>query len=641
MKVLLLSIHLAVGVLGRVPCLIPLLGMLVFTGMGHDAAATPTASTREVSTFSRTRPWVEEPAGKPVIDRGAPGAWDGHAVDNPFLLVDGGLLYCFYEGQDKPFSEGGHERIGMAVSVDGFTWEKGADNPILDVGPEGAWDSVVAKLPAVTRLGTVYYMFYSGRNEHVKQIGLATSRDLLTWEKHEDNPVLRGRQDRWDKLLSTHPAAPIRRDGRFYLLYRGMSDYYRDQGLGVAVSSDLIHWERAQEGPVIAVEEEIASLALCRVGDDYVGIAQAPKRSYWFSKNLLDWQRGEAAPLTGNHVDTLSNPVWFQGRWMVLYEQQDRIRRATQSPTVSFDESLPYALALPDSSPVGAASIREHAVVWHPLREKFYLVADVVTLNSPHHPNTYESELYLWSGPNLRDWTFIGLVVPKGEPGDAYDAHGVASPAGMAYGNGKLYVPFSARRTAKFTGRSIGLAWSSEDPEQIPWTKSPAPISDLPGEDDDPAALSISGDGRLHLFHRSTGEGGYRIVHTASASPEDPTSWPKAVDVTVRPEGVRAQELTGAFEGDGEIQLFVIEQGDAVGGIQVAHLASKEPDVVFQQANPAMRYLAGQPQQLAYGGHFSPVTKDGKLIAAFWTVFQEGQRYGLAGAPVNNERVFP
>jgi hypothetical protein len=287
------------------------------------------------------------------------------------------------------------------------------------------------------------------------------------------------------------------------------------------------------------------------------------------------------------------------------------------------------SVALAPDSPVGEASIREHAVAWHPAKLKYYLVADVIRLNSPHHPNTYDTELHLWASEDLVSWTYIGLAVPKGTPDESYDGYGVASPAGMALVGERLYVPFSARRTAAFTERAIGLAWSGSDPEVVPWTKSAAPVSKCRGEDDDPAVLLIPGDDRLHLYHRTTGEGGYRIVHTASATPQDPGSWPKATDVTRRPAGVRAQELTGAVFLGGAVHLFVIEQGDGVKGVQIAHLSSPEPDEYFQAAQPRARYLQGQPRTTAFGGHFTPVMKDGKLAAASWTVRQGARRYGL------------
>jgi hypothetical protein len=143
----------------------------------------------------------------------------------------------------------------------------------------------------------------------------------------------------------------------------------------------------------------------------------------------------------------------------------------------------------------------------------------------------------------------------------------------------------------------------------------------------------VPGDRRLHLYHRRTGPGGYRIVHTASAGPEDPASWPAAAPVTPRPAEVRAQELTGAVSADGAVHLFVIEHR-VRGGLRIAHLRAEEAAGPFAPADPARRYLSGQPRGLAYGGHITPVVRDGEFRAFFWTVHQEGKRYGLLGHPV-------
>lgn len=299
---------------------------------------------------------------------------------------------------------------------------------------------------------------------------------------------------------------------------------------------------------------------------------------------------------------------------------------------VAFDARTTFRIELTANSPVGEASIREHAIAWHPARRKWYLVADVVPLANPNHPNTYDTELHLWSSPDLSRWTCHGIAVPKGTAGKTYDGYGVASPAGMAFVNGKLYVPFSARKTANFAERGIGLAWCGPDPEKLPWTKTPRAISDLPGEDDDAAVLTIPGDGRLHLYHRRTGPGGYRIAHTASATPEDPASWPAAHDATQRPEGVRAQELTGAVHVDGAVHLFIIEHF-IVGPIRIAHLRSQRPEGPFEPADPSQRYVQQQAERLAYCGHITPVVRGGRFAAFFWTVHQAGKRYGLLGHP--------
>lgn len=272
--------------------------------------------------------WVETPAGRPVIDRGPEGSWDHYAVDNPYVLVDGEELCCFYEAQDKPFEQGGGERVGLAISRDGIHWKKAEENPILDVGPPGAWDSVVAKLPAVTKFDGTYYMFYSGRDGKTKQIGLATSSDRIHWKKLASNPVLASRPDRWDRFLSTYPSPVFVRGDRFFMVYRGMTSLYKNQAVGLAVSENLVDWSRAVDEPVIPVGEDIASLAVARVGGEYVGISQSPSKRFWLSKDLRTWTQGRPVKFTGPRVDTLSNPFLAGGQWCVVYEQQDRIYRA-------------------------------------------------------------------------------------------------------------------------------------------------------------------------------------------------------------------------------------------------------------------------------------------------------------------------
>ena len=285
--------------------------------------------------------WVETPHGKPVIDRGLAGSWEHYAVDNPYVFREGGKYYCFYEAQDKLTSQGGHERIGLAVSDDGIQWRKSDHNPMLDVGADGAWDDVVAKLPAgVIRHDGRYWLFYSGRDSGTKQIGLATADRLDgKWIKAKENPVLRSRPAAWDKLLSTYATPIFELHGAYYLLYRGMQGRYHDQAPGLAVSSDLIRWRRvpeAQRGPLIPVTEEIGSLAVVWVNGRFVGISQPKnlnKRCYWYSDDLIKWRKGPKVRFRASTAaESLSNPFIVNGQWNVLYEQKDRIYRAVLSP---------------------------------------------------------------------------------------------------------------------------------------------------------------------------------------------------------------------------------------------------------------------------------------------------------------------
>ena len=80
------------------------------------------------------------------------------------------------------------------------------------------------------------------------------------------------------------------------------------------------------------------------------------------------------------------------------------------------------------------------------------------------------------------------------------------------------------------------------------------------------------------------------------------------------------------------MHLMVIEHLRA-GGIEIAHLASSNPDGPLESADPTRRYVPRhlQPRRLAYSGHITPVMRGDRVIAWSWTVFQDGKRYGLWG----------
>jgi hypothetical protein len=114
-----------------------------------------------------------------------------------------------------------------------------------------------------------------------------------------------------------------------------MKGFYHDQGLGAAISDDLLNWKRdphSDERPLIRADQEIASIAIAFAGGKYVGISQPLKlaeRRYWYSSDLVTWKKGSRVMFKASaQAETLSNPFLVGGRWNVLYEQGDRIYRA-------------------------------------------------------------------------------------------------------------------------------------------------------------------------------------------------------------------------------------------------------------------------------------------------------------------------
>jgi len=111
--------------------------------------------------------WKKHPDGA-VIDLGVRGEWDRiHAFD-PMVFFDGNKYKMWYSGDD-----GSNNRIGYATSVDGIVWEKHPANPVVDIGPPGAWDSAFVSGASVLLDNNGYRMWYHGFNGFQFRIGYA------------------------------------------------------------------------------------------------------------------------------------------------------------------------------------------------------------------------------------------------------------------------------------------------------------------------------------------------------------------------------------------------------------------------------------------------------------------------------------
>jgi len=149
----------------------------------------------------------------------------------------------WYQGND-----GTNFRIGYATSDDGITWTKYFDNPVLNLGADGAWDDEVLGSPNVLLNNGIYQMWYHGSDGTNRRIGYATSTDGTTWIKHPDNPVLDlGVDDAWDNQQLVHPCVLLN-NGIYKMLYRGSGNNHR---IGYAVSLDGIIWMKYAQNPVL------------------------------------------------------------------------------------------------------------------------------------------------------------------------------------------------------------------------------------------------------------------------------------------------------------------------------------------------------------------------------------------------------
>lgn len=138
--------------------------------------------------------------GPPVLSRGPFMAWDEQGVADPYVIRRDGMFYLFFLGQDRAR----RQRLGVATSRDGIAWIRLRANPVLALGAPGTWDENGLGEPAVWASDGTWWMLYTGRaRSEVRRIGMAKSRDGVSWEKLA-TPVIEGDQP-WNSKVVCDP----------------------------------------------------------------------------------------------------------------------------------------------------------------------------------------------------------------------------------------------------------------------------------------------------------------------------------------------------------------------------------------------------------------------------------------------------
>ncbi|MBT8253095.1 MAG: glycosidase [Flavobacteriaceae bacterium] len=197
-----------------------------------------------------------DPITKEVVN------WEERNVLNPTAVVRNDTVYLLYRAQDK----NGTSRIGMAASTDGLNFTKrpepvfypDSDNMLSlewnyrklqgeQANSETCYfcyfDGVEDPRIVESEDGR-YIMTYTSYDGKTARLSLASSSNLLKWEKH--GPVLSDSvfADTWSKAGAIIAAMEGNRvvakkiNGKYWM-------YYGDTNLFMATSDDLINWKPA------------------------------------------------------------------------------------------------------------------------------------------------------------------------------------------------------------------------------------------------------------------------------------------------------------------------------------------------------------------------------------------------------------
>jgi predicted GH43/DUF377 family glycosyl hydrolase len=176
------------------------------------------------------------------------GAWTaGRAIDaEVFPLGDRLLLYFATRDPAMKVQMIGVAGAPLASDFSRAQWKQLVDAPILK--PELPWERKCIEASSLIRHGDTLFMFYAGGyNNEPQQIGVASSRDGLTWTRLSDQPLVpNGGPGDWNASESGHPgifADPT--DGRTHLFFQGN----RDRGASWYLSRLEILWREGR--PVV------------------------------------------------------------------------------------------------------------------------------------------------------------------------------------------------------------------------------------------------------------------------------------------------------------------------------------------------------------------------------------------------------
>lgn len=114
----------------------------------------------------------------PIIAPRSDIDWETTGTFNPGAIVEDGSIHLLYRAVDA----NGVSRLGYARTLDGRTIESRSSEPVLT--PSSDWEEFGCEDPRITRLDGTLYVTYTAYSRRGPRIALASTKDLLHFEKY-------------------------------------------------------------------------------------------------------------------------------------------------------------------------------------------------------------------------------------------------------------------------------------------------------------------------------------------------------------------------------------------------------------------------------------------------------------------------
>jgi len=298
--------------------------------------------------------------------------WESMATFNPAAVVRNDSIYVLYRAEEKLGEKeiGGHRsRIGMAMSPDGQVFTKSEApvfHPERDDQQKHEWPGGTEDPRIVETQQGLYVMTYTQWDRKIPRLAVATSKDLLHWEKH--GPVFQKYREGHYHGTETKSGAIVTqlKDGRLvaakiqgkYWMYYGVPQ------IKLASSTDLVDWVPLEDhqgtdvtvlgprpghfdswlvepGPPPLLTEDGIVLLYNAGNSQKIGLEELGNRVYTGGQALFDPQRPwklldrtdqpfikpelpfEKSGQYPEGTTFLEGLVLFRGQWLLFYGTAD------------------------------------------------------------------------------------------------------------------------------------------------------------------------------------------------------------------------------------------------------------------------------------------------------------------------------
>jgi predicted GH43/DUF377 family glycosyl hydrolase len=179
---------------------------------------------------------------RPIISPQGIG-WESAGTFNPSVVMHDAKIVMLYRAQDA----NGTSRLGYASSTDGIHFTRRPE-PVLS--PEADYErGGGVEDPRLVKIDNTFYLTYTAYNKKDAQLALAVSKDLVHWDRK--GVILPAYKGRWNVGWTKAGAIlPEKIDGKYWMYFLGTAADKTDQ-MGVAYSTDLLHWTDALDTPVL------------------------------------------------------------------------------------------------------------------------------------------------------------------------------------------------------------------------------------------------------------------------------------------------------------------------------------------------------------------------------------------------------